>query len=111
MAADAHARVCTCGHTAHWHNAIASDETERVTTQDTYVVESGDGECEANAHCSCRRFVEDKTDNYESLRGERNRARQALADLADQFHRTEHNPGSFRDCEEQSCQKAVEALR
>ena len=69
MSADPHARVCTCGHTAHWHNAIL-DASELRINQSDVERQQGMGECEANKDCKCSRFEEDKTDSYESLRRE-----------------------------------------
>ena len=62
------ARVCTCGHTGHWHSAVILSDTEYTD------VPMGEGECEASGECECKRFVLDHVDTLDSLRGERDRA-------------------------------------
>ena len=73
MRSNPYARVCACGHTAHWHNAIIAGFEPKDA--------QGEGECEANGSCECKRFAEDKTDSYESLRRERDEALTKLEDL------------------------------
>jgi hypothetical protein len=75
---DPDARVCACGHTARWHNAIVFG----VPPDRSHIERrQGMGECEANKDCECKRFVEDKTDSYVSLRRERDEALKKLEEL------------------------------
>lgn len=85
------ARVCRCGHTAHWHGAMVGKAK----------VPMGEGACDS---CDCARMDEVRTDTLSSLRhdlkhacalltrllAERDENCAVAVELAERFHH-EHN--------------------
>lgn len=65
------AKVCRCGHTAHWHGALYLDPRPPRETM-------GQGPCDS---CDCARFDEARTDSYSSLRARIRELETALVEI------------------------------